>query len=151
MALALAYMGQLSYGQNRPKSTAIGSRSESGCRYLGDGFVSEDCLARLRLQESGSRDNAENLSVCEHTPHGPCASGVRALVCVCSVSVPVVRACGRYTHTHTHTRVRMRARMRSNHKGQLAVLECCLLADLGLFFFFWFYHYYFCTFIYCGR
>ncbi len=85
MALALAYMGQLPYSQNGLKSTAIGSRSESGCRHLGDGFVSEDCLARFRLQESGSRDNAENLSVCERMPHGSCASGVRALACVCSV------------------------------------------------------------------
>jgi hypothetical protein len=113
VALAPAYIGQLSYGQNGLKSTAIGSRSESGCRYLGDGFVSEDCLARLRLQESGSRDNAENLSVCERTPHGSCASGVRALVCVCGVSVPVVRACVRYTHINTLVYARARVCVRA--------------------------------------
>jgi len=88
VALALAYMGQLSYGQNGLKSTAIGSRSESGCRYLGDGFVSEDCLARLRLQESGSCDNAENLSLRARTPMvrvhvGACVGvGVRVSACM---------------------------------------------------------------------
>ena len=86
MALALAYMGPLSYGQNRLKSTAIGSRSESGCRHLGDGFVSEDCLARFRLQESGGRDNAENLSLRARAPmvrvHVGACVGVRVCACM---------------------------------------------------------------------
>ena len=107
-------MGQLPYGQNGLKSTAIGSRSESGCRYLGDGLVSEDCLARFRLQESGSRDNAENLSV-RVQAHGSRACGVRALACVCGVSVRAcmracvhacMRACVRYTHTYTRVYAR---------------------------------------------
>ena len=105
-------MGQLPYGQNGLKSTAIGSRSESGCRYLGDGLVSEDCLARLRLQESGSRDNTENLSVCECKPmvrvRVVCAHLRACAVCQCMRACvhACVRACVRYTHTYTRVYAR---------------------------------------------
>ena len=53
------------HGQIGLKLAAIGSRSRV---YLGNRFVSEDCLARLRLEESGGRDNAENLSLRARTP-----------------------------------------------------------------------------------
>ncbi len=70
------------HGQIGLKSAAIGSRSRV---YLGDRFVSEDCLARLRLQESGGRDNAENLSLRAREPmvrvHVGACVGVGVGVC----------------------------------------------------------------------
>ena len=70
-------------GQIGLKSTAFGGRSRV---YLGDRFVSEDFLARLRLQESGGRDNAEHLSLRARAPmvrvHVGACVGVRVSACM---------------------------------------------------------------------
>ena len=74
------------HGQIGLKSAALGSRSRV---YLGDRFVSEDFLARLRLEESGGRDDAEHLSLRARTPM------VRVLVCVWVLVCAFVPACER--------------------------------------------------------
>ena len=77
-------MGQKGiHGQIGLKSAALGSRSRV---YLGDRFVSEDFLARLRLEESGGRDNAEHLSLRARAPmvrvHVGACVGVRVSACM---------------------------------------------------------------------
>jgi hypothetical protein len=75
------------HGQIGLKSAALGSRSR--VYYLGDRFVSEDCLACLRLEESGGRDNAEHLSLRAREPM------VRVLVRVWVLVCAFVPACER--------------------------------------------------------
>ncbi len=75
-------------GQIGLKLAAIGGRSRvcHACRHLCDRFVSEDFLARLRLEESGGRDNAEHLSLRARAPmvrvHVVARVGARVSACM---------------------------------------------------------------------